>query len=52
MGAFIGVGIADAGMRLREMSLLASIFKIRLFIVFVAAVCFMAVVARFAFNLM
>lgn len=52
MGAFIGVGLGRAGMRLRQMSLLASLLKIRLFIMFVAAVCFTAMVARCAFNLM
>ncbi len=50
--AVIGLGIGGAGLCMREMSLLAGIFNSRLVIAFVAAVCFTAMVARCAFNLM
>jgi uncharacterized protein len=51
LGAVIALIIGGAGMSIPEMSMLASIFKTRLVVVFVGVVFLTAVVAGFAFNL-
>jgi uncharacterized protein len=51
LGVVIALIIGGAGMSIPEMSMLASIFKTRLVIVFVGVVFITAVVAGFAFNL-
>ncbi len=51
LGAVIALVIGGAGMSLPEMSMLASIFKVRLVAVFVAVVFTTAVLAGFLFNL-
>lgn len=50
-GAVIALIIGGAGMSIPEMSMLASIFRVRLVAVFVAVVFVTAVLAGFAFNL-
>jgi uncharacterized membrane protein YraQ (UPF0718 family) len=51
LGAVIALIIGGAGMSIPEMSMLASIFKVRLVTVFVCIVFATAVLAGFAFNL-
>lgn len=51
LGAVIALVIGGAGMSVPEMSMLASIFKVRLVAVFVAMVFTTAVLAGFVFNL-
>ena len=51
LGAVIALIIGGAGMSIPEMSMLASIFKTRLVVIFVGVVFFTAVAAGFAFNL-
>ena len=52
LGAVIALIIGGAGMSIPEMSMLASIFKVRLVAVFVAVVFLTAVIAGFVFNFM
>lgn len=52
LGAVIALVVGGAGMSIPEMSMLASIFKVRLVAVFIAIVFSTAVVAGFAFNLL
>ncbi|MHB8094949.1 MAG: permease [Candidatus Aminicenantales bacterium] len=51
LGAVIALVIGGAGMSVPEMSMLASIFKVRLVAVFIAVVFSTAVLAGFVFNL-
>lgn len=52
MGAVIALVVGGAGMSIPEMSMLASIFKVRLVGVFVGVVFATAVIAGFVFNAM
>ena len=52
LGAVIALVVGGAGMSIPEMSMLASIFKVRLVAVFVAVVFLTAVVAGFVFNVL
>lgn len=52
LGAVIALVVGGAGMSIPEMSMLASIFKVRLVAVFVGVVFVTAVVAGFVFNTM
>jgi uncharacterized membrane protein YraQ (UPF0718 family) len=51
LGAVIALIIGGAGMSIPEMTMLASIFKVRLVTIFVGMVFFTAVLAGFAFSL-
>jgi len=50
LGAVIALTVGGAGMSIPEMSMLASIFKIRLVAVFIAVVFVTAVAAGWIFN--
>ncbi len=51
MGAVVALIIGGAGMSIPEMSMLASIFKIRLVVIFISVVFLTAVLAGFLINL-
>ena len=52
LGAVIALVVGGAGMSIPEMSMLASIFKVRLVAVFVAVVLLTAVVSGFVFKVL